>query len=356
MKKIFLFGVFILTMMAFASAAQETNVYFFYESTCAHCEKVIESGILENLSAVDGVTVTRYLISKKPEDKEARELYLGYVSKLNLSRSGVPFMLIEQNGKISYLMGDRPIIENSKDTIVNFYSEIDDIEHDENNSIVSELTLGIVVVSALIDSINPCAFGVLLFLMAVLLSMGSAKRALRSGMIYTFVIFLVYLAAGFGIMSAIGSINSLGTVKMVIGIIVLVGALVELKDFFFEGKGPSLKIPVKAKPVLEKFVHKGTFPAMIILGALVALVELPCTGGIYLAILSLISESGVRGIFYLIFYNFIFILPLVVITFLIYRGAKVDKINEWVQKNKRFMRLATGLIMIFLALSLIGVI
>ena len=49
----------------------------------------------------------------------------------------------------------------------------------------------LLIVAALIDSINPCAFGVLLFLMAVLLSMGSSKRAFRAGMIYTTVIFLV---------------------------------------------------------------------------------------------------------------------------------------------------------------------
>jgi cytochrome c biogenesis protein CcdA len=87
----------------------------------------------------------------------------------------------------------------------------------------------------------------------------------------------------------------------------------------------------------------------------VALVELPCTGAIYLAILSLIGDSGMIGLVYLLIYNLIFIAPLFVLTFIIYKGAKVEKLNEWVLKNRKFMRLAAGLIMIALSLSLLGI-
>ena len=218
-----------------------------------------------------------------------------------------------------------------------------------------DLTFGVVVVSALVDSINPCAFGVLLFLMAVLLSMGSAKRAMRSGLIYTFVIFLVYLAAGFGIMRLIGIFGILDKVQVIAGVVILVGGLIELKDFFWEGVGFSLKIPAGTKPLLERYVRKGTLPAIIILGALVALVELPCTGGIYLGILGLISDGGSLGVIYLILYNFIFVLPLIFITWIVARGVQVDKVNVWVQNNKKYMRLAAGVIMVLLALSLIGI-
>ena len=218
-----------------------------------------------------------------------------------------------------------------------------------------DLTFGVVVVAALIDSINPCAFGVLLFLMAVLLSMGSAKRAMRSGLIYTFVIFVVYLAAGFGIMRLIGVFDILDTVRIVAGALILIGGLIEIKDYFWEGRGFSLKIPSGTKPVLEKLVRKGTLPAIIVLGVLVALVELPCTGGIYLGILGLISDGGSLGIFYLVIYNLIFVLPLVFITWLVASGTRVERVNVWVQNNKKYMRLAAGVIMVLLALVLLGI-
>jgi len=223
------------------------------------------------------------------------------------------------------------------------------------NSIFNELTLGVVIVSALIDSINPCAFGVLLFLMTVLLSMGSAKRAMRAGMIYTLVIFLVYFLAGLGIMRVIGVFDILDKVRIVAGAIILIGGLIELKDFFWEGRGFSLRIPRGTKPVLEKFVRKGTLPAIILLGIIVALVELPCTGGIYLGILAMISNGGSFGMTYLILYNFIFVLPLILITYIVSRGVRTEKVNDWVQNNKKYMRLSAGVIMILLALSLLGV-
>jgi cytochrome c biogenesis protein CcdA len=223
------------------------------------------------------------------------------------------------------------------------------------SSVFGELTLGVVVVSALVDSINPCALGVLLFLMAVLLSMGSSKRAFRAAMIYTFVIFLVYLFLGLGIRQLISFFSILNYVQIIAGAIILAGGLIELKDFFWEGRGFSLKIPSGTKPLLEKYIRKGTLPAIILLGVLVALVELPCTGGIYLGILGLVSTSEVSGIFYLLIYNFIFVLPLIVVALMIRKGTHVTALSDWVQNNKKYMRLAAGVIMIFLALKLLGV-
>jgi len=257
-------------------------------------------------------------------------------------------LVIEQDGKFSYLMGDSPIIDDLEDSVLNFEA------FDSEGSDVRELGLWVVVGAALIDSINPCAFGVLLFLMAVLLSMGSAKRALRSGLVYTGVIFCVYLAAGFSLIRFAGEFLVLNNVRLIVGVIILIGALIELKDFFWEGKGLSLKIPVAAKPWLEKWARKGTFFSLIVLGALVALVELPCTGGIYLAILSMIADSGLKGVIYLVLYNVIFVLPLVLISYFVYRGARVEAINIWVQNNKRFMRLAAGIVMLGLGVSLLG--
>jgi cytochrome c biogenesis protein CcdA len=345
-KKILFF--MLLLLIGIVSAVPTTEVLYFYSTTCSHCVKITESGVLNNISSIEGVTLNKYEITSPIN----RERYLGYVDKSGIKNAGIPFLVIERGSEFSYLMGDGPIIEDAEDAIVNFRGhEIGNID-----IVDGKLTLGIVLLSALIDSINPCAFGVLLFLMSVLLSMGSAKRALRSGLIYTFVIFVVYLAAGFGIMRWASDFLALENVKFFIGAVILIMAGLEFKDFFWEGKGFSLRIPVSAKPALERYVHKGTLTALIVLGMLVALVELPCTGGIYLAILSLISSSGNLGIIYLVLYNFIFILPLILITYTIYRGIKIDAVNDWVQRNKRFMRLSAGLIMLFLGLNLLGII
>lgn len=356
MKKFVL--LLVLLVIGVVSAVPATEVSYFYSTSCSHCQVVLESGIFENVSGMEDVVLEKYEITSPVN----REKYLDYAGMLGVEGGGIPFLVIEQEGEFSYLMGDIPIIEDLEKSILEFRA----FDVGSVDSVRGELSLWVVVGAALIDSINPCAFGVLLFLMAVLLSMGSAKRALRSGMVYTFVIFLVYLAAGFGLMKFAGDFLGLDGVKTFVGVIILIGALIELKDFFWASNGMtlvnpkerwwniSLAIPKSAKPYLEKYARKGTFASLIVLGGLVALVELPCTGGIYLAILSLIVNSGIKGIIYLVLYNVIFVLPLILISYFVYKGAKVESVNGWVQRNKRFMRLGAGLVMLFLAGSLLG--
>lgn len=328
------------------SAVPVTEVSYFYSVSCSHCEVVMESGVFEEVVLIENVTLSKFEVTSPVN----RERYLDYLDRFDIERGGIPFLVIARDGEFSYLRGDVSIVEDLEDSILNFRAyDVGGVD-----VVDRRLSLWMVVVAAVIDSINPCAFGVLLFLMAILLSMGSAKRALRSGIVYTLVIFLVYLAAGFGIMKFAGDFLVLDSVKLFVGVVILIGALIEFKDFFWEGRGFSLTIPKSAKPWLEKYARRGTFASLIVLGALVALVELPCTGGIYLAILSLIADSGMKGVFYLVLYNVIFILPLILISYFVYHGAKIEAVNGWVQRNKRFMRLAAGIVMLGLGLSLLG--
>jgi len=88
-----------------------------------------------------------------------------------------------------------------------------------------------------------------------------------------------------------------------------------------------------------------------LMGAFVALVELPCTGAVYLAVIALMSASGLNlsNITLLILYNLIFIGPLIIILLLFYRGAKSQSIQGWINRYKPYMRLLTGLILLGLA-------
>ncbi len=353
-KTLYLFAIILLFSLIIVSAQEasitpiETSVYYFYRPGCSHCQNVDDSGVLTQISSIQGVKLYQMNVL----EQDARDKFDFFANGFDISdKVGTPFMVIEKNNQYYYLLGDSPIIEKSKDSILNFHSMPFNTSPQKN-----ALTIGTIIIAALIDSINPCAFGVLLLLMATLLSLGSSKRALKAGLLYSLVIFLSYLAAGIGILRIINYNQSiLYYITVIAGALIFIGGLIELKDFIWYGKGFSLRIPDKAKPLLERTMHKGTIPAILILGILVTLVELPCTGGIYLGILSLMSVNQIHGLGYLVLYNLIFILPLVVITFLIYKGEKIEGIKAWVENNKRWMRLFAGLIMIFLALYLLKV-
>jgi len=202
--------------------------------------------------------------------------------------------------------------------------------------------------AAVVDSINPCAFGVLIFLLAYL-SKSSAKKSklLLHGLTYIGAVFLTYLLAGLLLLPVIGSLGRVSVaLYAIIGTVVVIFGLLELKDLFWYGKGPSLALLPGAEARLEKYVTKisANLSSAFFLGVFVALVELPCTGAVYLAILSVMALAGVdaSGIAWLVVYNIIFVLPLVAILLAFYRGTTEERLEAWRKKHRKWMRLIIG--------------
>ena len=221
-----------------------------------------------------------------------------------------------------------------------------------------ELTLPIVIGTAIIDSINPCAIGVMLLLVASLMQISQdKKRMLMIGGIYISVVFITYLLAGLGLIWFQSFLIELGFaiyVGFAVGILSIILGIVEIKDFFWYGKGFSLSIPPQYAATIKEKVKKVSAPGAIVLGALVAAVELPCTGGPYLAITALLAKQfDLTAVIYLAIYNFIFVLPLIIIVLLAFLGLSPERMKSWKQENKRWMRLFIGLLLIGLGIFLI---
>lgn len=207
------------------------------------------------------------------------------------------------------------------------------------------LTIPALIGGAAIDSINPCAFAVIIFLLGYLLALGSSKLILRVGLVYIATIFVVYFLAGLGLLKVLTTFGVAGVIYKIAAVILIFVGLVNVKDFFWYGKGLTLAIPESKKPLIEKYVRKASIPAAIVLGFLVSAFELPCTGGVYLAILGLLAsrETQLSAVPYLLLYNLIFVLPLFIILGLVYFGISAKQIEEWRTKNRKWLRLVLGL-------------
>ncbi|MFH1125956.1 MAG: cytochrome c biogenesis protein CcdA, partial [Candidatus Altiarchaeota archaeon] len=141
-------------------------------------------------------------------------------------------------------------------------------------------------------------------------------------------------------------------------VVAILAGLVNIKDYFWYGKGFTLKIPESKKKTIESWVHKANIPGALVLGFLVSMFELPCTGGVYLAILALMADTMTRlkAILYLLIYNVMFVAPLLVILVLILKGMKAEHIENWRQSKKNFMKLAMGLLLLVLGtVMLLGI-
>lgn len=216
------------------------------------------------------------------------------------------------------------------------------------------IPLPIFLGAAVVDSINPCAFGVLIFLLSYLLKTSKSKtKMLINGMSYITAVFLTYLIAGLILMPIIGSLGKFSVAFYgILGVVIIIAGLLEIKDYFWYGKGFSLELLPGASKRIKLYTNKITDSiwSAFGLGVFVALVELPCTGAVYLAILSAMALSGynaVNGVFLLV-YNFIFVLPLIIILIAFAFGLNAKTIEAWRQKHKGTMRLAIGIVLLLL--------
>ena len=210
------------------------------------------------------------------------------------------------------------------------------------------LTLGIVIAAALVDSINPCVLGVLIFLIAFMNKVFKTRMMmLWGGLLYSLVVYLTYLALGFGILRVAVSIGVANSFYTIVAAIAILAGLLEIKDYFWYGKGFSLHIPAKFAKQMNDKASKTTVPGVIALGAFVSAVELPCTGAPYLAILALLSQYfDFTAVLLLVLYNILFVSPLIVILLMVATGTKLYKVKKWKQESRGAMRLAIGLLLV----------
>ena len=227
---------------------------------------------------------------------------------------------------------------------------------------MAEVNFPLIIGASLIDGINPCAFGVLIFLLAYLAKTAKTKaKMLTNGLVYIAAVFITYLVAGLLLLPVLRKLGAITAgIYVAIAFIIILLGLIEIKDFFWYGKGFSLSIfPSESKRIklYVKNISDKWYTAFG-LGVFVALVELPCTGAVYVAVLTLMSLAGltIKNFSFLLIYNFIFVLPLVAILLGAVNGISTERFQNWQQKYKKWMRLGIGLILVGLGLWMLTII
>lgn len=207
--------------------------------------------------------------------------------------------------------------------------------------------------TALLDGINPCAFAVLLFFVAFLYTIHRKRgHILRLGLLYISAIYLAYLLIGLGLLKAILFVDSphfmakLGvTFLIVLGVWHLVRVFLPLIPFPWT-------LPKAGKKAIELITERATVPAVFIGGFLVGLCTFPCSGGPYVAILTLLAarHTYLLGFLYLLLYNLFFVAPLFIILGFTGNKRTTDIMMRFQQTHKTFFRVFVALLLIALGL------
>jgi len=231
-------------------------------------------------------------------------------------------------------------------------------------------TLLTVLGAGLLDGVNPCAFTTIIFFVSYLALVGrKGKEILLVGASFTAAVFLTYLLVGLGVL---GFLQSLGVIKIFSRIIYLLAALLcfllvalSLYDFRKIRQGRIEDISLKLPQALQRRVHQtirerrdisGFISATFITGFFVSLLELACTGQVYLP--TIIFVTGVpelRGhaVAYLILYNLMFILPLVIVFLLTFYGTTSKQLTLFFRAQAGTVKLLTALLFAILGVWLV---
>jgi cytochrome c biogenesis protein CcdA len=208
-----------------------------------------------------------------------------------------------------------------------------------------------VVITGLLDSVNPCAFAVILLLIAFLFTIRqSRRRVVQLGLVYIGMIFLVYFAIGLGILRAVSFSSDPHFVARA-GSWLLIGlGAINLAEYFFPRFPIKLHMPAAAGDKTNEWLKKATFPATVGVGFLVGLCTFPCSGGIYVSIITLLNAKTTLGwgVGYLALYNVLFVLPLLAILAAAGNRVAAKRWATWEREHSRLIRLGYGLIMVAL--------
>ena len=211
--------------------------------------------------------------------------------------------------------------------------------------------LPLVLVSSLLDSVHPCSFSILLITIAFLFGLQlSREKILQIGGVYIAGIFAAYLAIGLGALKVLHLFNTPHFMGKLGASLLIIFGIITLLNLFFPNMPIKLKMPSVVHRPMAKLLERTSVWAAFGLGILVGICQFPCMGGPYLMVIGLLRDqvTYLAGLWYLLLYNLILIVPLVLVLWFSSDKTVVDKIQEWKRDHLARVRLIAGIAMVVL--------
>lgn len=211
--------------------------------------------------------------------------------------------------------------------------------------------LPLVLASAILDSVHPCSFSILLITIAFLFSMQMTREKIfQIGGTYIAGIFAAYLLIGLGILKMFHLFDTPHFMGKVGAALLIAFGLINIINEFFPKFPIKLQIPAFVHKAMGGLLKKASVPASFGLGVLVGVCQFPCMGGPYLMIIGLLHDQMTysKGFSYLVLYNVILIIPLAAVLWIAANKAILSKVQEWKNMNVKGVKFWAGIAMIIL--------
>ena len=373
MRKAIFFLLILLIIPAFSFAQKKVTVTLFYSNHCKACYGVRKEVIPQMEEKYKENVVSQELNTS--EDVDSLNLLISLTKQFSLKKALVPSILVGD----TFLVGGKEIEENLDLAIkVALKAEKSPISFLKTDLIdfFKKFSVFTVIGNGLIDGINPCAFAVIVFFISFLGVYGYKKaEIIYVGTFYCLAVFITYLLIGLGFFNFFYSLEQtyfiIKAFYYFVALFCFLMAIAALYDYYkFKKTGRSEETILQLPKFLKKRINIvigsrmrekkggvwGLCISSFVIGFLVSLLETICTGQVYLPTIVFIlknTDLKLKAVTYLFLYNFMFILPLIVIFLLFLAGVSSARFNDFLKKNLGRIKILMALVFFYLGVLIL---
>jgi len=352
----FLFILLLVSLTVGAHAAEDSiYVYFYYSESCGSCEQykpimqqVIDeqnySGIVHAEWKEVGSNETNYQEWRDYGFYSYPSMVI-YVDAENVTTIPKSNLTAEEVFRsIDGYIAGLQVEQNYDEGIL--YFDFPFLGRVSVNLSTYSLPVLTVILGA-VDSANPCSIFILFILLSLLVHSKSRQRMLLVGGIFIFFSGLWYFIFMFILLRTFGVLEA-SILSILVGVISITFGIINIKDFFTPKTGPTLSIPEDRKPGFYRQMREivktpsivAAIAGTVILAVTVNLFELLCSLQwplYYTTRLNQLNYPDAVNLLFMVFYNVVYVIPLIVIVVLFAFSVGKMKISEWQgQKLKLF--------------------
>lgn len=389
--------------LAFAESSK-LEVAVFTSPTCGHCQK-FKREYLQTLKQdfQDKAKFVEFDVSKPEDSVIFHDTMIEY--GFGVESMGVPTIIVGKSVVQGYpsdirTKGPSVILKALREGETTYYgtkAQIEECKLNQRQAVDTELcedgeksspleaaqnmfkriTFWAIVAAGLVDGINPCAFAVIVFFISFLsVYKYDRKEIVLVGSAYCGAVFIAYILIGLGLFNFIYKMSSFYYVmwgfKWLTILLCALFLILSLYDFIvYQITKNADKVILQLGKGYKEKIHKiiryflrdknksalRLFWAAVVVGFLVSLIEAVCTGQVYLPTIAVIlkeaNQDFWRAMLYLLTYNLMFIVPLVIIFALSLFGYESKTFNDFLRKHLGITKLALCLLFLGLLILLI---
>ena len=349
--------------VSFGAWAKPVDAVLFTSPYCPHCRHLKQDGFPQAFKEKhqDKIRLTEYDLTQDANNVIFSQTLEAY----HLDNAGIPMLIVGETVLQGYPTQIGPgadaavqkAIDNNEETRVPGLQKEEAHSLQTHETLFSQITLWAIIGAGLADGVNPCAFAVIVFFVSFLAAYKYTKKEIVIvGSAYCAAVFLAYVLMGLGAFHVLYAMKAFRYVTLAVqwGMVGLCGVFLLLSIYDFvvyqrtkKAEKMLLQLPTNYKVYIHKVMrfflkdkHSSMWRLLLaafIVGFVVSGVEAVCTGQVYLptivVILKEVNQHFWRATEFLLLYNLMFILPLVLVFVLTLCGKESATFNDWLKKH-----------------------